>query len=216
MLDAHAVTLSPAETFILNVALLAIIGWSMWKAEKTMTPGNDALVLALLGVFAVSGRVLLDPLPNIQPVTLIVLLSGIYYGAPRTVVLATSIALVSNIFLGHGIWTLYQAVGWSLVGLLGSLLSGKLTISGEISPSRVAALSVVAAFLFDWTVSLSALHTFGVDLFPIYIFSGIPFDVLHASGNVFFAAWLSSPLSEMMSRHVSRRTVVRETVASRI
>ena len=215
MLDAHAVTLSPAETFILNVSLLAIIGWSMWKAEKTLTPGNDAMVLVLLGVFAVSGRVLLEPLPNVQPVTVIVLLAGVHYGAARSTVLATSIALISNIFLGHGIWTLYQAAGWSLVGIAGSLLSDRMTLSGSISVSRVAALSVAAAFLFGWVVSLSALHSFGAEMLPVYIISGIPFDILHASGNVFFVAWLSNPMSEIMSRHNTRRTVVRETVALR-
>ena len=215
MLDAHAVTLSPAETFILNVSLLAIIGWSMWKAEKTLTPGNDAMVLVLLGVFAVSGRVLLEPLPNVQPVTVIVLLAGVHYGAARSTVLATSIALISNIFLGHGFWTLYQAAGWSLVGIAGALLSDRMTLSGSISVSRVAALSVAAAFLFGWVVSLSALHSFGAEMLPVYIISGIPFDILHASGNVFFVAWLSNPMSEIMSRHNTRRTVVRETVALR-
>ena len=215
MLDAHAVTLSPAETFILNVSLLVIIGWSMWKAEKTLTPGNDAMVLVLLGAFAVSGRVLLEPLPNVQPVTVIVLLAGVHYGAARSTVLATSIALISNIFLGHGIWTLYQAAGWSLVGIAGALLSDRMTLSGSISVSRVAALSVAAAFLFGWVVSLSALHSFGAEMLPVYIISGIPFDILHASGNVFFVAWLSNPISEIMSRHNTRRTVVRETVALR-
>ena len=215
MLDAHAVTLSPIEAFILNVFLLAIIGWSMWKAEKSLSPGSDAMVMALIGVFAVSGRVLLDPLPNVQPVTVIVLLAGIHYGAARSTVLATSVALVSNIFLGHGIWTLYQAAAWSLVGISGSLLSERLTFSGSLAVSRVAAFSVAAAFLFDWVVSLSALHSFGVDMLLVYIISGIPFDILHAAGNVFFVAWLSTPLSEMMSRHSTRRTVVRETVAIR-
>ena len=215
MLDAHAVTLSPAETLIMNTLLLAIIGWSMWKAERGLNPGNDVAVLFLLGIFAVSGRVLLEPLPNVQPVTVVVLLAGIHYGAPRSVVLATSVALVSNLFLGHGIWTLYQAAAWSLVGVSGALLSERLAPSGTISVSRVAALSVVAAFLFDWTVSLSALHSFGAEMLPLYIVSGIPFDILHASGNVFFVAWLAAPLSEMMSRHNLSRTVVREAVASR-
>lgn len=214
MFDAHAVTLSPFETLILNVSLLMVIGWSMWRAERTLSPGSDLLILALMGVFAVSGRVLLDPLPNIQPVTVIVLLAGIHFGSSRAVLLATSVALLSNVFLGHGIWTLYQAAGWSLVGISGSLLSDKMHVSGIISPSRVAALSVVAAFCFDWVVSLSALHSFGAELLPAYILSGIPFDMLHASGNVVFAAWLSTPLSEMMSRHSRSRTVVMRTVAT--
>jgi hypothetical protein len=37
----------------------------------------------------------------------------------------------------------------------------------------------------------------------LYILSGIPFDVLHAAGNMFFVAWLAVPLSEIMTRHIS-------------
>ena len=57
------------------------------------------IVLGLLGIFAVSGRILLEPIPNVQPVTVIVLMSGIYFGFTRSIILATSVALVSNIFL---------------------------------------------------------------------------------------------------------------------
>ena len=35
MLDAHAIVLSPFETLVLNLSLLAVVAWSMWKAEKS-------------------------------------------------------------------------------------------------------------------------------------------------------------------------------------
>ena len=81
MLDAHAIVLSPLETLALNLSLLAIVAWSMWKAERSLDSGSDLTVLALMALFAVTGRILLEPLPNVQPVTVIVLLVGIHYGA---------------------------------------------------------------------------------------------------------------------------------------
>ena len=126
MIDAHAVDLGPYGLLLVNLALLSMIGWALWKTEKNISSQSDMIVLGLLGIFAVSGRILLEPIPNVQPVTVIVLMSGIYFGFTRSIILATSVALVSNIFLGHGLWTLYQAFGWSLIGLIGSLLSDKL------------------------------------------------------------------------------------------
>ncbi|MDP6661837.1 MAG: hypothetical protein QF760_01270 [Candidatus Thalassarchaeaceae archaeon] len=201
MIDAHVVTLSPIAMLALNVSLLAMIGWALWRASQNLTPHSDWLALALIGVFAVSGRVLLDPIPNVQPVTVIVLLAGVHFGASRSVALAASVALASNMILGHGLWTFYQAVGWSAVGIAGALFSSRLYPNGTIATTKLAVTSVVAAIVFDWVVSLSALHTLSPELLPAYFVSGIPFDLLHAAGNIAFVAWLAVPLTDLMSRH---------------
>ena len=83
MFDAHAITIGPHGMLLINAAMLCLIGWALWKAERRLESGSDWILLLMLGVFAVSGRVLMDPIPNVQPVTVIVLLAGIHYGAPR-------------------------------------------------------------------------------------------------------------------------------------
>ena len=214
MLDAHAIVLSPIETLALNLSLLAIVAWSMWKAERSLDSGSDLTVLALMALFAVTGRVLLEPLPNVQPVTVIVLLVGIHYGATKSIGVATLVAIVSNLVLGHGLWTFYQALGWALVGVTGALLSQSLRIGEKISVPRVATLSFIAAFVFDWVVSISVLHSIPLESLPVYIMVGLPFDLAHGVGNMAFAAWLSEPLSEIMSRHSPKREVVVAPVKS--
>ena len=128
MFDAHAVTIGPHGMLLINAVMLCLIGWALWKAERRLESGSDWILLLMLGVFAVSGRVLMDPIPNVQPVTVIVLLAGIHYGAPRAIALATAVTLCSNLILGHGLWSLYQAVGWSAVGVAGALLSSRLLV----------------------------------------------------------------------------------------
>ena len=157
MIAAHVVTLSPMAMLALNASLLAMIGWALWRAEQNLTPHSDWLALVLLGVFAVSGRVLLDPIPNVQPVTVIVLLAGVHFGASRSIALAATVALASNMILGHGLWTFYQAAGWAAVGIAGALLSSRLYPNGTIAMTKLAATSVVAALVFDWIVSLLSL-----------------------------------------------------------
>ena len=126
MFDAHAVVLGPHAMLAINVVMLSIIGWALWRAEQRLSSGSDWIILTMLGVFAIAGRVLLDPIPNVQPVTVIVLLAGIHFGAPRSIALATAVALGSNLILGHGLWSFYQAIGWSAVGIAGALLSERL------------------------------------------------------------------------------------------
>ena len=214
MLDAHAIVLSPLETLALNLSLLAAVAWSMWKAEKSLDSGNDLIILALITIFAITGRILLEPLPNVQPVTVAVLLVGIHYGATRSIGVATIIAISSNLVMGHGLWTFYQALGWSLVGVTGALFSQSLRVDDNISVPRVASVSFVAAFAFDWVVSLSVLHTLPLETLPVYILAGLPFDLVHGVGNVAFAAWLAEPISDILSRHSTSREVVVSPVKS--
>ena len=218
MLDAHAVAIGPHGMLAINIAMLSLIGWALWRAEQKMSSGSDLILLILLGAFAVSGRVLLDPIPNVQPVTVIVLLAGIHFGAPRAVALAAAVALCSNVLLGHGLWSLYQAVGWSAVGVAGAALSNRLYVDGRMAIGALAALATVSAFAFDWIVSLSALHSLSSEVFLVYLMAGIPYDLLHAAGNVAFVAWLANPLSEIMTRHVAPPApmAVRDPVSSRV
>ena len=217
-MDAHAVAIGPHGMLAINIAMLSLIGWALWRAEQKMSSGSDLILLILLGAFAVSGRVLLDPIPNVQPVTVIVLLAGIHFGAPRAVALAAAVALCSNVLLGHGLWSLYQAVGWSAVGVAGAALSNRLYVDGRMAIRALAAVAAVSAFAFDWIVSLSALHSLSSEVFLVYLMAGIPYDLLHAAGNVAFVAWLANPLSEIMTRHVALPApmAVRDPVSSRV
>lgn len=169
MFDAHAVALGPHGMLAINLAMLSIIGWALWRAEQRLSSGSDWVILTMLGAFAIAGRVLLDPIPNVQPVTVIVLLAGIHFGAPRSIALATAVALGSNLILGHGLWSFYQAIGWSAVGVTGALLSERLYVNGRLSLPALAAVAAASAFAFDWVVSLSALHSLSTDVFLVYL-----------------------------------------------
>ena len=96
MYDFHNIALTPTQAFLLNAGILSVIVLALLRSERKLDDSNPLAMLAILAVFGIGGRVLLEPLPNIQPVTVIVLLAGIYYGAPRALALAGIIALVST------------------------------------------------------------------------------------------------------------------------
>ncbi|MED5485316.1 MAG: hypothetical protein VYE59_01725, partial [Candidatus Thermoplasmatota archaeon] len=94
---------------------------------------------------------------------------------------------------------------WSLIGCLGAFFSDKLN-----TLNKLIFISILSAFLFNWIVSISILHSVGFELFLPSIVAGIPYDLLHAVGNVTFMIWLSSPLSEIMSRNKSNMMLLGE------
>ena len=61
--------------------------------------------------------------------------------------------------------------------------------------------SALSGIIFNWFVSLSILHSVGIELFLPYIIAGLPYDLLHVVGNITFVIWFSTPLSEIMLKH---------------
>ena len=204
MYDFHNVALSPIQSLFLNIAILSIIVLSLIRGERSLRDQSQWGMLFLLAVFGVSGRILLGPIPNVQPVTVLVLLAGAYFGAPRAIALAATIALASNVMLlGHGPWTLFQAIGWGGVGLLGALLSNRIVVDGGVRVGLLAVIAAISGLVFNWFVSLSILLEVGPPMLIPYLLNGLVFDLYHVAGNVLFVAWMASPLGEMMHRHRS-------------
>ncbi len=202
MSDLHNIALSPNQTILLNAAILILIATALYRAERKLDGNEPWIMLSILAIFAIAGRILLDPLPNIQPVTVVVLLAGIYYGAPRAFALAGIVALATNfLVLGHGPWTLFQVVGWGSIGVAGALLSDRLLIDGKLNLNRLAVFAAVSGFVFNWIVSLSILMKTDPSMLIPYVLSGLTFDMFHAAGNLLFVAWMAEPLGEMMLRH---------------
>jgi len=199
----HVLEMGPTTGLLLNLGLLGLICWSLLRIENNISHGQKFLILGLCAIFGIAGRILLSPIPNVQPVTVIVLLAGIRMGAKESVFIATIIALCSNLVLGHGIWTLYQAVAWSLIGILGAIYSSKID-----TLSKLIYFSAFSGLFFNWFVSISILHGVSFELLLPYIISGLPFDLLHIVGNVTFVIWFSTPLSEIMSKHNSKITLL--------
>ena len=204
MYDFHNVALSPIQSLFLNIAILSIIVLSLIRGERSLRDQSQWGMLFLLAVFGVSGRILLGPIPNVQPVTVLVLLAGAYFGAPRAIALAATIALASNVMLlGHGPWTLFQAIGWGGAGLLGALLSNRIVVEGGVRVGLLAVIAAISGLVFNWFVSLSILLEVGPSMLIPYLLNGLVFDLYHVAGNVLFVAWMASPLGEMMHRHRS-------------
>ena len=203
LFDAHAVTLSPSEQFILDLAIVSVAIVSLLFTDSKLKSKNPGIIFTIIVILAVSGRLLLDPIPNVQPVTFLAIMVGIYFGISYSIVFATIVTLSSNVMLEHGIWSNYQIIAWASIGILAALLRGQFIQNNKLNITNVAIFAAFSGFIFDWIVSLSILHNVDTSFFLIYLLNGVPFDLLHAGGNVVFVAWLANPLSELMDRHTS-------------
>ena len=191
----HGPVLGPLGSLVLDVVLLGVVFWTLLSSTKRRASDVILFVSIIAGVSFL--RVIMTPLPNIQPVTVAALLVGAQLGVKRGVSFAILVTMISNFIIGNGIWTLYQALGWSIVAISGA--NAKLVISGQLDLKRMFILSVFSAFLFDLIVSLSIIDgSIGLSQFMIYLANGIPYDLMHALGNLTFAAWFGAWFSKIL------------------
>jgi len=163
---------------------------------------KEILVLSIITLAAAASRVLLEPLANVQPLTMMCLVMGGVLGARRGMAFALMATLLSNAILSNGWWTLFQATGWAAAAFAGSKLA--LVIDGEIQMKRLLLSAAVASVLFDWWVSLSVWHSgMGLGEFALYLLNGLPFDALHVIASLTFSVWLAQHLADLIHQQVS-------------
>lgn len=80
-----------------------------WKSEMLMP-------VVVISAAAAAGRILFNFIPQVQPVTAMVILTGVTLGPLCGAATGFVSALVSNMVLGQGIWTLFQMLAWGLIG----------------------------------------------------------------------------------------------------
>ena len=95
-----------------TLVLLVILALLMWSTGRQPINTMVISVTAALTALAVLGRILFASLPSVQPVTFLVLLSGYVFGSGTGFIVGMLTGLISNFFLGHGPWTLWQMLAW--------------------------------------------------------------------------------------------------------
>ncbi len=169
------------------VLVLALVGIGVGAYGARTRAATELSLIAALAALATASRVLFASLPNVKPVTFVVLVAGVALGpGPGFMVGATS-ALVSNLFFGQGPWTAWQMLAWGAVGVVGGLIGRR----GRI-PRRweLVAAGAVLALAFDWFVTLWMFLAYTARTWPAFVAlyaQGLPFDLAHVAATALFA-----------------------------
>jgi len=190
---------------MLGAAALVVAGVAWFESGADST--RELAVVATLAAAAAAGRVLFAAVPGVQPVTVIAIVAGASLGARAGVATGALAAFASNFFLGQGIWTPQQMLGWGACGAAGALLAPFLR-----SRWALAGVAAVLGFAFSISMDLWLWYAFSPHSFAALVAvvgRGLWFDVSHAAGNVAIALAAGPELRRMLDRYGARlKTVV--------
>ena len=156
-------------------------------------PLRRLVLLSLLGVLLFAAKMVMAQLPNIEPVSLLILVYTLVYGGQVFYIVYTFVLLEGLLFGFHLWWVTYLYIWtlWAAVVLL--LRRGR-----EKPPLMWAAASGAFGLSFGALDALPYLAGGPMAAFSRWV-SGIPFDVLHCLGNFFLALALERPLYRLLA-----------------
>ena len=210
----HAVE-SPWTEFlnwgILSAVLAILVCVALFlEFEAAATSSKEIALVAILGTISAVLRVPFATIPNVQPCTYLIICSGYVFGPVAGFTVGAITALVSNFFLGHGPWTLYQMIAWGFCGLSAGYLS-KLRLNRTL----LILLGIVWGYLYGFITNIwfwiEFVYPLTLQSFVVTQVNTVWFDTLHAIGNAMFLGILGTKTISVMWRFKRRFSVKFQT-----
>ena len=164
--------------------------------------------ISLIGILAavnIASRIYLQALPNIKPVTSIIIISVMLFGLGFGVKLSIVTTVVSNLFLGMGTWTFFQILAGFFIFCFHMFFFDFLKkIHKEPKLFPMAIFSFFMGYVFGIVVSLEQLMLGGPSLYIVYYMAGLLFDTFHAVGNFCFYLICAPILMKVLKKESER------------
>ena len=141
-------------------------------------------------------QIVLSPLPNIELVSLLVIVYTLALGAD-TLYIIYIFALLEGVVYGFGLWWFTYLYVWTL------LYFAARALRGVDSAVLWAIIAAIFGLLFGTLTSVPYFITGGIGGGVAYILGGLVFDFLHCGGNFVLVLLLYRPLRAAMGRVAS-------------
>ncbi len=157
--------------------------------------------IALIGIMSailVVVQVALGFLPNIELVSLLIIIYTLVFGRKTLYIIYVFVA-VEGIIYGIGLWWINYLYIWTILFTIVMLLRK------QHSPYIWAIISGFFGLSFGALCAIPNLFISGIGSAVSYWIAGIPYDIIHAAGNFVVALLLFHPLYQVLDR-INKRT----------
>lgn len=177
-IDLYYATLSLVIASLLVLSLIL-------RYEGRPSGTREIAVIGALSALSAASRIAI-PIPNFKPCTFLIIATGYVFGPEAGIMVGILTPAVSNMFLGQGYWTAWQMLMWAAAGWSGSILRRHFP---KLSVEGLAAYAFSWGFIFGEPLDFATWLNLNANLSllsPIML-SGIPWNLVDALGNLFFA-----------------------------
>ena len=168
------------------------ISWYTPLDKKPLTLREVAL-FGILAALTFGLKVAMSFLPNIEPVSLMVMLYAVVFGRKGLYPIYLYV-LMEILFYGIQLWNINYLYVWAILFL------GARIMRSSQSPLAWALLAGSFGLLFGALCAPVYVFSGGVSFAIAWWVEGLPFDLLHCAGNFVMALVLFLPLKKLLER----------------
>lgn len=183
----------------LLAAFLACLPFYCSFERQNYGKSKEIMMISIMKALSVCGRIVFGFIPFFKPVTAITIISGMYLGYSAGFVTGSFSALISNIYFGHGPWTIFQMLSWGLIGCLAGVMGKKLENKIYIIIFSIFSGTIFSVIMDLWTV-LNIDSTFSLSRYMAVFMSGVPVTVTYSVSNIIFLLLMQKPFGRKLER----------------
>ncbi len=161
--------------------------------KKRSLTTYEMVLFGVLGALTFAGKFVMSGLPNIEPVSLMVMLFAVTFGWKALFPTYVYVALEVLVY-GISVWNLYYLYVWGILAVL-AILFRRME-----DPLGWAILSAAFGLAFGALCGLTDIFLYGFQTAVGKWVSGIWFDITHCVGNFVMALLLFGPLRKLLKR----------------
>lgn len=154
---------------------------------------GEVVLFGMLGALMFALQVVMAGLPNIEPVSLLVMLFAAVFGW-KSLYAVYVFVIMEVLFHGIGLWNLNYLYIWTVLAL------GAIFLRRMEHPLGWAILSGAFGLCFGALCGIVDIFIGGFSYAVTKWVSGIPFDLLHCGGNFVIALILWKPLRTLLEK----------------
>ena len=164
----------------------------MKPSDRKLTV-REMVLFAVLGALTFAAKYVMSFLPNIEPVSLMVMLFAVVFGKKWAYPVYLYV-LMEILFYGISLWNINYLYVWAVLAMCAYFLRDM------ESPWGWALLSGSFGLLFGALCGIVDVFVGGGAYAVTKWVSGIPFDIAHCAGNFVIALLLFRPLRGLMEK----------------
>ena len=154
---------------------------------------RELALFSVLGALTFAAKYVMAMLPNIEPVSLMVMLFAVVFGKKCLYPVYLYVAM-EILFFGLGLWNVNYLYVWLILAVAAYLLRRMENSLGW------AMVSGVFGLLFGALCGIVDIFIGGFPYAVTKWISGIPFDIMHCAGNFVIALLLFKPMRQLTEK----------------
>jgi len=170
--------------------------WCMKRSDRKLDV-RELVLFGILGAMTFAGKYIMSFLPNIEPVSLMVMLFAVVFGWKCLYPIYVYVVL-EILFYGISLWNINYLYIWLVLAV------AAMALREMEHPLGWAMLSGIYGLLFGALCGIVDIFIGGFGYAATKWISGIPFDISHCMGNFFIALILFKPLRKLLEDRYRR------------